>query len=92
MGLLNFNDGRGYLQASLEYTLVASGESFRTDVYGLEPFTLAIPMAVAPRRGEGLRVDVLVDYGTAFSTVNLRDAPAAFVEGLVAGLLVVGVG
>ena len=92
MGLLNFDDGQGYLQASLEYTLVASGESFRTDVYGLEPFTLAFPMAVAPRRGEGLRVDVLVDYGVVFGGVDLRVRPVGFVEGLVAGLLVVGVG
>ena len=34
VGLLNFNDGRGYLQASLEYTLVASRETFRTYVIG----------------------------------------------------------
>ena len=92
MGLLNFDDGQGDLQARSEYSLVANGESVRGDVYGLEPFTLPFPTAVVPRRGEGLTVDVSVDYGTALSTVNLRDEPAAFVEGLVAGLLVVGVG
>ena len=91
VGLLNFNDGRGYLQASLEYTLVETGESFRTDVYGLQPFTLGFPAAVAPRRGEGLTVSVELDYGVVFGGVDLLVRPEGFVERLIEGLLVVGV-
>ena len=91
VGLLNFNDGRGYLQASLEYTLLATGEALRTNVYGLEPFTLSFPQAVAPRRGESLTVNVAVDYEVTFSAVNLLDEPEAFVKQLIESLSITSV-
>ena len=70
---------------------MASGERFRVDVYGLQPFTLPFPAAVAPRRGEGLRVDVSVDYGVLFGGVDLLVRPERCAEEWVQGLLEVGV-
>ena len=90
-GLLNFNDGRGYVQASLEYVLLGSNDTVRVDTYGSEPFVLPFPAAVEPQRGSALTVTVHVDYGLALGMANLAVNPAAFVDNLVAALRVTSV-
>ncbi|MBC6995408.1 hypothetical protein QWY85_04210 [Neolewinella lacunae] len=81
-GLLNFNDGRGYLQASAEYLLTATNDTLRVDAYGLLPFVLDFPAAVAPQRGTDLTVLLAADLSNVFGTINLAADSTAVVNAL----------
>ena len=70
-GLLNFNDGRGYVQAKLEYTRGVGTDTLVRTVYGSRPFTLSFGQDVAPRTGFDVRVDVEARLSTLFSQIDL---------------------
>ena len=83
--------GRGFVQASLEYRLGSDTTIRRTDVFGLEPINLPFPEPEQPMRGEGLTVQIRVDYEPMFEGVNLEVNPAGFATQIVDGLNVIGV-
>lgn len=89
-GLLNLRDGRGYVQASLEYQLVATGDTIRTDVYGLEELRLELPEGVLPVRGNSLNLLLQVDYEKAFEDIDLVMDPEDFAGKLSNALLLTG--
>lgn len=94
-GLLNFNDGQGYLAASAEYILAATNDTVRVDVRGLSPFVLNFPGPLAPLRGVNLTLELDADYQQVFGNVNLsadeNTVAASLLSRLASWLRVVGV-
>ena len=71
-GLLNFNDGRGYLTASVEYVLPdASPDTLRVDVRGTDFFNVDFPGPLAPLRGVDLTLEMAADYERVFGNVDM---------------------
>ena len=70
-GLLNFNDGNGYLLGSLEVLMLADSTSRRIDVTGNLPVQLPFGAPVAPVRGANLTVEIAADYQSLLGSVNL---------------------
>jgi hypothetical protein len=93
-GLLNFNDGRGYLTASAEYVLLATRDTIRIDVRGNEAFTLNFPGPLLPLRGFNLTLEVAADYQLVFGDINLagneNDVAASIFAGLGEWLRITG--
>lgn len=90
--LLNFSDGRGYVQARLEYRLADSpAEARRVSTFGLERVSLAIPADYPlPDRGENLTLELVADLGPLFAASDLSAdsvAVAAALEAALPGLL-----
>ncbi|MEM1357166.1 MAG: MbnP family protein [Bacteroidota bacterium] len=72
-GILNFNDGQGYLQASAEYLLTATDDTVRVDVLGNQPLLLDFPTAEVPTRGANVTVEMEADYARVFRQINLAE-------------------
>lgn len=70
-GILNFNDGQGYLQASVEYVLTSTSDTLRVDIGGDQPLVLDFPLAVVPDRGANVTVEMEADYARVFRQVSL---------------------
>ncbi len=70
-GLLNYNDGQGYLTASAEYLLLATNDTVRVDVRGTLPLTLDFPAPLDPIRGTNLTLILTGDYARLFGAVDL---------------------
>ncbi|WP_020571520.1 MbnP family protein [Neolewinella persica] len=87
VGLLNFNDGEGYLSASAEYVLTATNDTARIDIRGLQPFTLDFTDPEAPQRGVNLTVELEADYQRIFGTIDLSAGETTVADGISAGLL-----
>ena len=79
-GLLNFNDGNGYLLGSLEYRLLADTTDRRIDLRGNLPLELTFAEPLPPLRGFDLTVTLTADYRALLGTVNLAADSAAVVE------------
>lgn len=94
-GLLNFNDGAGYLTASLEVARPALGDTLRVDLRDPRPLTLPFPGPLAPLRGVDLTLELVADYRLALGNLDLTADPATVAAGLAdnlqAWLTVVGV-
>lgn len=94
-GLLNFNDGAGYLTASAEYILTATDDTVRVDVRGDRLLDLDFAVPVAPLRGFNLTVEMEANYKEVFGTTDLAASEAAVAADILTGLeewlLVVGV-
>ena len=75
-GLLNFNDGNGYLRGSYEYILTDTDDTLRVDLTGFEPLTLPFPAPVIPVPGTDITVDLEIDYAELFGALDLA-RPAA---------------
>lgn len=86
VGLLNFNDGQGYLTASAEYVLTATDDTIRVDARGTEPFVLDFPGPLAPLRGVNLTLELEADYQQVFGTIDLTATEPEVVNGLLDGL------
>lgn len=86
VGLLNFNDGQGYLTASAEYVLLATNDTVRVDARGLQPFVVDFPGPLAPLRGVNLTLELEADYQRVFGTTDLTGTEAEVVDGLLNGL------
>lgn len=85
-GLLNFNDGAGYLTASAEYILTATDDTVRVDVRGDRLIDLDFAVPVAPLRGVNLTVEMEADYEQVFGTTNLAAGETAVAAGILDGL------
>lgn len=85
-GLLNFNDGQGYLTASAEYVLTASNDTVRVDLRGLTPVNLPFPGPLAPLRGINLTLELNADYQQLFGTIDLSAGAGEVADGLRNGL------
>jgi hypothetical protein len=85
VGLLNFNDGQGYLTASAEYVLTATDDTIRVDARGLDPFTLDFGPE-APLRGVNLTLELEADYQQVLGTINLAGTETEVANGLFNGL------
>ena len=70
-GLLNFNDGNGYLLGSLEVLMLADSSTRRIDLTGNLPIELSFGAAVAPVRGANLTVEIAADYQSLLGSLNL---------------------
>ena len=84
-GRLNYNDGRGYAQARLEYTLTPGGDTLSATSYGNLPFVLPFGQDIQPRQGFDLRVDVQAELFDLLGTLNLASDTATVAQGLGAG-------
>ena len=85
-GLLNFNDGAGYLTASARYLLVATNDTVRVDLYDSTPFALRFPGPLAPLRGVDLTLEIDADYREVFGTIDLSADRETVADGIFAGL------
>lgn len=85
-GLLNFNDGAGYLTASAEYILTATNDTVRVDVRGDRLLDLNFAVPVAPLRGVNLTVEMEADYKEVFGNTNLAADETTVAAGILAGL------
>lgn len=85
-GLLNFNDGLGYLTASAEYLLVATDDTIRVDLYNSEPFVLDFFGLVEPLRGVDLTLGITANYRDVFGTIDLTADESMVAEGVFTGL------
>ena len=79
---LNYRDGRGYVQARLEYTLAPGRDTVSVSSYGSVPFELTFPEEVFPRRGADIRLDVQADLQKLVGAIDLSADTAAVAEGL----------
>lgn len=86
-GLLNFNDGNGYLLGSLEVLLLADSTSRRIDLPGNLPVDLPFGASVAPIRGANLTVEINADYQTLLGGVNLLADDATLMAALRSRLI-----
>lgn len=85
-GLLNFNDGQGYLTASAQYLLVATNDTVRVDLYNSEPFVLNFPFLLEPLRGTNLTLELNANYREVFGTIDLSADENTVAGGILAGL------
>ncbi len=81
-GRLNFNDGRGYVQARLEYTRSPGGDTLSVSTYGSLPFLLDFGQGVTPARGFDLRVDVQARLDLLLGSVDLSADSTTVAEAL----------
>lgn len=70
-GLLNFNDGNGYLLGSLEVLMLSDSSTIRVDLPSNLPTTLPFAASVAPVRGANLTVEIAADYQALLGNLNL---------------------
>lgn len=89
-GLLNLRDGQGYLQASLEFSIVGRGDTTRSNVYGRQNFTLELPQPILPLRGSRLNLLLDLDYQTVFEGVDLLSNPSDFARRLIPAMTLTG--
>lgn len=81
-GLLNFNDGNGYLLGSLEVLLLSDSTSRRVDLRGNLPLELPFGGVVEPLRGFDLTVEIAADYRALLGDVDLRAEEEIIAAGL----------
>ncbi len=81
-GLLNFNDGNGYLLGSLEVLMLADSTTRRVDLPGNLPLSLPFGFIAAPIRGANLTVEIDADYQALLGGVNLLAEEATLVADL----------
>jgi hypothetical protein len=86
VGLLNFNDGQGYLTASAEYVLTATDDTVRVDARGLQAFVLDFPGPLAPLRGVDLTLELEADYEQVFGATDLTGTETQVAAGLLNGV------
>lgn len=81
-GLLNFNDGNGYLLGSLEILLLPDSTVRRIDLTGNLPLDLSFNGSVEPLRGFNLTVEVAADYQALLGGLDLRAGSELIEAGL----------
>lgn len=68
-GLLNFNDGRGYARARLQYLL--AGDTLSVTTFGSEDFILDFGQSVSPDRGFNLTLSLQADLAPVIGLLDL---------------------
>ena len=79
---LNYRDGRGYVQARLEYSLPPYRDTLSVSTYASVPFTVDFPGGVVPLRGADVLVDVEADLHELIGKLDLTADSATIAEGL----------
>lgn len=74
-GLLNFNDGDGYLLGSYEYVLLATDDTLRVDLRGSEPVEITFPQPIRLRQGSRATVELTTEVKTIFDGLDLTADP-----------------
>ena len=77
---LNYLDGRGYVQARLEYTLPPETDTLSVSTFASAPFALSFPDGVVPLRGADVLVDVEADLHALIGELDLS-ADSATIAG-----------
>ncbi|NJB86549.1 hypothetical protein GGR26_002317 [Lewinella marina] len=81
-GRLNYRDGRGYVQARLEYTLTPGGDTLSVSSYGSVPFLLDFGQDLQPLRGFDLRIDLQAQLADLLGEIDLAADSATVAAGL----------
>lgn len=81
-GLLNFNDGNGYLLGSLEVLMLADSTVRRIDLPGNMPVMLPFTQAETPVRGANLTVEIDADYRSLLGGLDLLAEESSLVNEL----------
>lgn len=89
-GLLHFGQDRGYVQASLEYSILSRGDTLRQDVFGTEQLAFELPNSVLPQRGRTITFNLQFDARQVFSSVNLLADPESFASQMAAAFTLTG--
>lgn len=76
-GRLNYRDGRGYVQARLEYTLEPGGDTLSASSYGSVPFTLAFGEEIRPLLGLDIRLDLEARLDDLIGAIELSGDTAS---------------
>lgn len=84
-GRLNYRDGRGYVQARLEYTLEAGGDTLSASSYGSVPFVVPFGEEVRPRQGANIRFDIEARLANLLGQIAISSDTAAVAEQLARG-------
>ena len=79
---LNYLDGRGYVQARLEYALPPYEDTLSVSTYASVPFTVDFPAAVVPLRGADVLVDLEADLHELIGRLDLSADSATIAGGL----------
>jgi hypothetical protein len=74
-GLLNFNDGRGYVQSRLEYALEPGGDTLSVASYGSLPFELDFGGAILPDRGVNAQINLVARLDELIGGIDLSGEP-----------------
>jgi hypothetical protein len=85
-GLLNFNDGQGYLLASVEYLTFPDSTEVRVDIRGNVPMQLPFGTSVAPLRGTDLTVEIDADFLALFNGIDVTASETTVAADLVSRL------
>ena len=79
---LNYRDGRGYVQARLEYSLPPYSDTLSVSTYASVPFSVSFPGGVVPLRGADVLVDLEADLHELIGGLDLSADSAAIAEEL----------
>lgn len=81
-GLLNFNDGNGYVTVKIEYQLPAifADSILSHEVYGDLAQTLTLPNYDAFSLGTNLTIDLIIDHQQLFEAIDLSADSAALTD------------
>ncbi|PPK88580.1 hypothetical protein CLV84_1549 [Neolewinella xylanilytica] len=80
--LLNYRDGRGYVQSRLEFTRTPGGDTLSVNSYGSIPFALAFAEDIPPVRGADILLDLEADLRQLIGELDLGADSAIIAEGL----------
>ena len=81
-GRLNYNDGRGYVQARLEYVLVPGGDTLSVSSYGSLPFEVDFGGQVLPSRGQATTIDLSAQLDELLRPIDLGADSASIADRL----------
>ncbi len=74
------HDGRGYVQARLEYVLVPGSDTLSVSTYGSVPFEVDFGGELLPSRGQATTIDLSAQFDELLRPINLG-ADSATVAG-----------
>ncbi|WP_420461344.1 MbnP family protein [Neolewinella sp.] len=81
-GRLNYNDGRGYVQARLEYVLDPGTDTLSVSTYGSVPFVVDFGGEVLPLRGQATTIDLSAQIDELLRHIDLGADSATIAEQL----------
>ena len=70
-GRLNFNDGRGYVQARLEYVLEPGSDTLSVSTYGSDPFVVDFGGELLPSRGQATTIELSARFDRLLRPIDL---------------------
>ena len=80
-GRLNFNDGRGFVQARLEYVLTP-GDTLSVSSFGSTPFTISFGGTFVPDRGSNAQINLVAALDELLQPIDLAADSVTVAAGL----------